>query len=116
MAQDDLSDPRKVGRKSYDEKLLRRQELSDVGWLMSHPVGRRFIWRFLKAGKIFEQTFTGNNSTFYNDGRREAMLPFLADTQRFPDLYLEMVRENNPQVEPEILKEREDEAEEAATT
>ena len=112
MAREELSDRAKVGRRALEERMMRRQELSDVGWLLSHKEGRRFMWRFLKCGNIFGLCFTGNNSSFYNEGRREVMLPFLADSQRYPDLYIQMVRENTPAEEPPKAREYE-EAEEA---
>ena len=113
MAKNDLSDGQKVGRKALEERMARRQELSDVGWLMSAKEGRRFMWRFLRAGNIFGMCFTGNNSSFYNEGRREVMLPFLADSQRYPDLYIQMVRENTPAEEPPKVRENEEETAEA---
>jgi hypothetical protein len=96
-----LVDKEKIRKKALDERLARRQELGDVSAILSQRAGRRFIWRMLAAGRIFSPTFTGNNSTFYNDGRREVMLEFLADCQEFPDLYLLMVKESREPVERE---------------
>jgi len=99
-----LADKEKVRKKALDERLARRRELGDIATILSQRVGRRFIWRLLTAGGIFRPTFTGNNTTFYNDGRREVMLEFLADTQEFPDLYLQMVKESREPAD----KEKED--------
>lgn len=100
-----LADKETVRRKNLSERLRRRTELADVNGIMLTRSGRRFIWRMLTAGKIFSPTFTGNNTSFYNDGRREVMLEFLADTQEFPELYLLMVKESRQ--EPEEENERE---------
>jgi len=96
-----LADREKVRKKGLEERLSRRTELSDVHAILSQRVGRRFFWRLLSAGKIFAPTFTGNNTSFYNDGRREVMLEFLADSQEFPELYLLMVKESREPLEKE---------------
>ena len=99
-----LADKEKVRKKGLDERLARRTALSDIHTILSQRVGRRFIWRLLTAGRIFAPTFTGNNTSFFNEGKREVMLEFLADTQEFPELYLLMVKESREPVE----KEKED--------
>lgn len=96
MSEGELSDPQRVGRRGAQERIARREELGDVLYILSSEQGRRFFWRLLKLGKLFESAFTGNNTTFYNEGKREAILPLLGDSQRFPDLYLKMVKENTP--------------------
>lgn len=96
-----LADKERIRKKDLEGRLDRRQQLADVAAILSQRAGRRFIWRLLQAGRIFSPTFTGNNSTFYNDGRREVMLEFLADTQEFPDLYLRMVKESREPLEVE---------------
>jgi hypothetical protein len=108
MVAGELSDTKKVGRKALEERMARKQELSDIGRIMSEKEGRRFMWRLLKKGRILESCFTGNNTTFYNEGRRDVAAEFLADTQRFPELYLDMVRENQPSEElPKVRDEEE---------
>ena len=94
-----LADEEKVRKKGLDERLRRRRDLEDVFTLMSTRSGRRFFWRMLSAGRIFAPVFTGNNSTFFNEGKREVMLEFLADSQEFPDLYLLMVKESREKVD-----------------
>ena len=99
-----LVDKEKIRKKGLDERLARRTELADVHTILSQRIGRRFFWRMLTAGKIFSPTFTGNNTSFFNEGRREVMLEFLADSQEFPELYLQMVKESREPLE----KEKED--------
>lgn len=99
-----LADREKVRKKGLDERLSRRTELGDMATILNQRAGRRFIWRLLSEAGIFRSSFTGNNSTFFNEGRRDIGLKFLADTQEFPELYLLMVKESR---EPQE-KEKED--------
>ena len=69
MREGPLADKEKVRKKGLDVRLNRNQELEDVHTLLSQRAGRRFIWRFLSAGKMFSPIFTGNNSTFARGGR-----------------------------------------------
>lgn len=99
MAEAPLNDRKKVGQKALEERFARKQELNDVGFIMGSMEGRRFLWRLLRAGHVFSTCFTGNNTTFWNEGKRDLALQFLMDTQRFPELYLTMVKENQPREE-----------------
>jgi hypothetical protein len=96
MAEAPLNDPKRVGKKVLEERFTRKGELADVGLILSSKEGRRFLWRLLTKGFVFRTCFTGNNTTFWNEGRRDLALEFLMDTQRFPELYLTMVKENQP--------------------
>lgn len=111
MAEGPLNDPKKVGRKAIEERFGRKQQLADVGWVLSSKEGRRFVWRLLSEGHVFRTCFTGNNTTFWNEGKRDLALQFLMDTQRYPELYLTMVKDNQPQEVPSRWKdEKEEEA------
>jgi len=89
-----LADKERVRKKGLQERLDRRTELNDMAYILSTRSGRRFIWRLLSETGIFKSSFTGNNTTFFNEGRRDIGLRFLVDTQEFPDLYLLMVKES----------------------
>lgn len=104
MHEGPLADKEKVRKKGLDERLSRRTELGDMATILNQRCGRRFIWRLLSEAGIFKSSFTGNNSTFFNEGRRDIGLKFLADTQEFPELYLLMVKESREPAE----KEKED--------
>ena len=100
-----LADKEKVRKKGLKERLGRRQELEDIHSILSTRSGRRFFWRLLAECGIFRSSFTGNNTTFFNEGRRDIGLKFLADSQEFPDLYLRMMTESREvnEEEPEGL-------------
>jgi hypothetical protein len=99
-----LADKEKVRKKGLKERLDRRNELSDIAVILGTRSGRRFFWRLLTQCGIFRSSMTGNNTTFFNEGRRDVGLHFLADSQEFPEQYLMMMRESR---EPEV-KEKED--------
>lgn len=96
-----LADKNVVRKKGLEQRLNRRVELEDVGVMLSTRAGRRFFNRLLVAGNMFAPIFYGNNTTFARAAEHDVMLPFLADAQNFPDLYLLMLKESR---EPEELE------------
>jgi hypothetical protein len=53
-------------------RLDRQQMLADVAVVMGSPAGRRTIWRWLSAGRVFGRCFQSSAAeTFYREGRRE---------------------------------------------
>ena len=73
---------------------VRQDELRDVSWVMQNARGRRLVWRFLESAMVFRTTFTGNSTTFFNEGRRALGLELLADIQEVAgDEYQLMVKE-----------------------
>lgn len=88
------ADPRQVRRMSQEEKATRKQELEDVKWILSTRQGRRHYWRMLRETHMFETSFTGNNTTFFNEGERNVGLKMMNDLMAAePSAYLQMVRE-----------------------
>ena len=51
----------------------------DIIWLMSQPRGRRFIWRLLERTGLHRSSFTGNSTTFFNEGQRNVGLLIQAE-------------------------------------
>ena len=91
----DLDDPKKVKRKEIEERLERRQELADVAWVLSTEPGRRFYWRVMNKCGLFKSSFTGNNTTFFNEGERNIGLLLMADLNAaHPEAYLQMLKES----------------------
>lgn len=78
-----------------EAKSERKRELEDLRWLMGQKPGRRFVWRLLGKAGIFRTSFTGNSTTFFNEGMRNLGLTVLNDiNEDHPDLYQVMVTEN----------------------
>lgn len=79
-----------------EDKLARqrKQELNDVRSIMQTPEGRRYIWRMLGETGVFRTSFTGNSTTFFNEGMRNVGLKILADVnEASPELYYQMQTE-----------------------
>ena len=90
---EDIADPRQVRDKTRKEKLGRAGELADFIEIMNTPAGRRFIWRLLELTGFQKSSFTGNSTTFFNEGMRNVGLIIWADLQERPDLLVQMMNE-----------------------
>jgi hypothetical protein len=63
----------------------RQEELKDVAWVMADTRGRRMMWRLFEICSVFRTTFTGNSTTFFNEGKRSVALELLADIEEVAD-------------------------------
>lgn len=69
-------------------------EKEDLVWLMSLPRGRRFMWRLLERTGQHRSSFTGNSTTFFNEGARNVGLQLQAlCLAHCADDYVKMLRE-----------------------
>jgi hypothetical protein len=76
------------------EKVARDAELADLHWLMSDARGRRFMWGLLDKAGVFRSSFTGNSTTFFNEGQRNIGLMMISQIhEKCPELYTAMVNE-----------------------
>lgn len=76
------------------ELTARENELADVQLLMSHPWGRRLMWRLLEKSGMYRTSFTGNSTTFFNEGMRNfGIMLTAAINDACPERYVEMVNE-----------------------
>jgi len=72
----------------------REYELEDVKAFMSTEVGRRFVARLMDIAGIHRCSFTGNSTTFFNEGKREVGIRVFADIQiACPEQYTKMLDE-----------------------
>lgn len=83
-------------KKAGDKEAARRQiEKSDLMWILADPRGRRFIWRLISRCGVFKSSFTGNSTTFFNEGTRDVGLWATAEVVEVrPEAYLEMMVES----------------------
>jgi hypothetical protein len=87
------------GRKRKDEQ-IRDRELNDVRTVMNTVEGRRFVWRMLDRAGVFRTSFTGNSTTFFNEGMRNMGLIVLADVhEACSDKYIQMMTESKKDTE-----------------
>ena len=92
------SDENSVKNAKQKDKNIRDTEVADVKLLLTKQWGRRLVWRILGQTGQHRTSFTGNSTTFFNEGARNIGLwlvdeVLLADT----DMYLLMIKENNKQ-------------------
>lgn len=86
-------------RKRKDEQ-IRERELNDVRTVMATVEGRRFVWRMLDRAGVFRTSFTGNSTTFFNEGMRNMGLIVLADVhEACSDKYIQMMTESKKDTE-----------------
>jgi hypothetical protein len=93
MSDDQDTDSKPAPRVSA-QRLAAQQEANDVKWLMSSEQGRRIMWRRLERAGVFRCSFTGNSTTFFNEGRRDIGLQDIGDIHAHaPEAYALMVAE-----------------------
>lgn len=91
----DASDPKKVKAARKKEKFIDKTYLNDMKYILSLKQGRRLIWKYMENAGIFRTSFTGNSTTFFNEGRRDIGLQILADVMAAdPDKYILMSKES----------------------
>ncbi len=89
-----IADETQVKQGEQKGKRVRERELLDVQKILETDFGRRFVWRYLGLAGVFQTSFTGNSTTFFNEGKRDIGLKLLTDvTQAKPDAYIQMTQE-----------------------
>lgn len=92
----DASSEQEVKRATQKDKNTRETEQNDLRQLLSTKWGRRLVWRILERTGQHRTSFTGNSTTFFNEGQRNIGL-WLVDEVLSVDTkkYLLMIEENN---------------------
>ncbi len=89
------SDEEQVKTRKRKDERVRERELADLRLVMSSVEGRRFVWRLLEKAGVFRTSFTGNSSTFFNEGMRNMGLMVLGDVhEAAADAYIVMMNES----------------------
>lgn len=78
------------------QRELQLQLEDDIRLIMSHPSGRRFVWRYLDRAGMWRSSFTGDRQgTDFREGMRNVALMLWADLQKAcPELLRQMQEEN----------------------
>lgn len=88
------ADAEQVKQAAQKEKTGRARDLNDLCVVLATREGRRHTWRQLSDCGVFRSSFTGNSTTFFNEGRRDVGLRLLADVMEArPDAFLLMQQE-----------------------
>lgn len=89
------ADETQVKERSKKELRGRDRELADIRAVLSTHHGRRFFWRYLAECGVFRTSFTGNSTTFFNEGKRDIGLRLMADLmEAAPEQYMVMQKES----------------------
>lgn len=75
-------------------QLAAQREIDDLRAVMRTPEGRRVIGRLLERSGVDQISFTGNSTTFYNEGRRSVGIELTKTLREHtPEEYIHMVQE-----------------------
>ena len=78
---------------------IRLRHLNDIRKIVAMPEGRRFYFFILKEAGVFRSSFTGNSTTFFNEGARNIGLILVRDLMEAkPDALNQMMRENYSEI------------------
>jgi hypothetical protein len=95
MSDGELNDQDKLKRRGALDNIMRRRQLTDIQTVLGTIEGRRFYWRVLCECGLFKTSFTGNNTTFFNEGMRQIGLMLMAElNEAHPQAYLLMLSES----------------------
>jgi len=79
----DTSNVRHVQTREKRARRARQRYDADFRWLMADARGRRLVWHWLTAARIYESSMGPSpEATAFNEGRRNAGLVLLADVTR----------------------------------
>lgn len=94
------ADPKQVERARLREVFGERSLLADIRAVLESPAGRRVMWWILDAAGVYRSSFTGNNTTFFNEGRRDLGLLVLGKiTEAKPEALIQMMQESKKREE-----------------
>ena len=80
-----------------NEKETQKKLEADITTVMGSDQGKDIIWEILSLCGIYDNQFTGNSGTFFNEGRRSVGIDLIqilndADPTLYPRLLLERAR------------------------
>lgn len=83
-----------VGERRVTAQQRERDIAAGLGEAMASKQGRAFLHWLLAECGVYKTSFTGNSTTFFNEGKRDIGLQVLARvTTAHPDAYLTMLKE-----------------------
>ncbi len=66
----DAGDEAAVGKRKTKLQLKHEKDIADLKAILSTKPGMSVLWRLLEFTAPFNGSFTGNSTTFFNEGRR----------------------------------------------
>lgn len=75
----DAGDTVSVQKRKTKKELKREQEIAEFKSILSTKPGRALMWRILSICGVYKTSFTGNSTTFFNEGKRAVGLEILTE-------------------------------------
>jgi hypothetical protein len=75
----DASNPNEVKKRKTKAQLKREREIEEFKQILSTYGGRAYVWRLLELCGVYRTSFTGNSTTFLNEGKRQIGLHVIED-------------------------------------
>ena len=95
----EFQNTKKVDEEKSKIERDRLRHLNDIRKVVSLPEGRRIYYYVLEKAGVFRSSFTGNSTTFFNEGARNVGLIMLGDLMEAkPDALNQMMRENYSEI------------------
>jgi hypothetical protein len=87
-----------MSNKPTEEEKEYRILVKNTRELLKTRFGRDFVWHVLSLADLYGSQFSGNSTTFYNEGRRSVGIDVLqlledADPEAYPKLLLSKMKE-----------------------
>lgn len=83
-----------VGERRVSSQQREREIEAGLGEALATKQGRAFVRWLLGECGVYRTSFTGNSTTFFNEGKRDVGLQVLARvTKDHPEAYLAMLKE-----------------------
>jgi len=99
-----------INQRSKTQQII---EVADLKAVLKTPEGFRFIQRIMDRSKVLNNCFTGNSSTYFNEGRKAVALDVLRDIiligpEISPTIIQELFTSNDFLPKQKQLEENED--------
>ena len=75
----DAGNPSDVKKSKTKAQLQKEREREELRQILSTVGGRAFVWRTLEKCGVYRTSFTGNSTTFFNEGKRSIGLELIED-------------------------------------
>ena len=90
----DAGDPAQVGERRVSAQQRDREIAEGLSETLATKQGRAFLHWLLGQCGVYQTSFTGNSTTFFNEGKRDIGLQVLARVSKdHPEAYLSMLKE-----------------------
>jgi hypothetical protein len=76
------------------ESVINVPDLDGLKEILSSKKGRQYLWDLIDFCGIYRQSFTGNSTASFLQGKQAVGLKLLGDIQMFPEMYLFMIKES----------------------